>query len=335
MTTYIYPTAAHGVSDDFQDHVNRGSVNPGTDYVSSYGSAVWAVAAGTVTDASNDPGGGGGRTIHVNHDDGSGADYLHLASVGVNVGQWVGQGYQIGVSGASGYGDNYYYGAHLHISFRYNHAQGYGNNGNVDFDAIMRAQGSSTPSPTPSPIGDDMSNIIHHPNGSLGLAGSDGSFTVLTNMDQVNSLIAVGAVPADDSKWVWAPDGLMWNKLQEVASKRSATNNPSPSSGAQSAPAGVSTAQYVVGGAGLLLILLALLVVPFMVAFLPNIAAVDLVTLEKFLVAGGLAFIGVAVGLTRVVGSGGGRRRRTEEAEPVPIYRPGTSPEPKPEPVEP
>jgi murein DD-endopeptidase MepM/ murein hydrolase activator NlpD len=334
MTSYIYPTAAHGVSDDFQDHVNRGSVNPGTDYVSSYGSTVWAVAAGTVTDASNDPGGGGGRTIHINHDDGSGADYLHLASVGVHAGQWVGQGYQIGVSGASGYGDEWYYGPHLHISFRYNHATGYGNSGNVDFDAILRGQGSTTPPPTAPTGDDDMSNIIHHPNGSLALAGSDGSFTVLTSMDQVNSLVAVGAVPADDSKWVWAPDGLMWNKLGEVAAKRSATNNPKPTPPATQS-AGVSTAQYVVGGAGLLLILLALIIVPLAVAYLPNVGAIDLVTVQKFLIAGGLAIMGVAVGLTRVTTAIARHRAEDDDEPTAPIYRPGTSPEPKPAPVEP
>jgi murein DD-endopeptidase MepM/ murein hydrolase activator NlpD len=142
---YIYPSAVHGVSDSFQDHVNRGSVNPGVDYVDAYGDTVVSVAAGTVTDASSSNGGGGGRTIHVDHDDGSGADYLHLSQVGVSAGQWVAQGQTLGHSGASGYGDDWYYGAHLHISFRYNHSHGYSNNGNQDFHAIMATQQPPTP----------------------------------------------------------------------------------------------------------------------------------------------------------------------------------------------
>lgn len=146
---YVYPTAVTNVSDSFQDHVNRGSVNPGTDYTSGYGTAVVAVAAGTVTDASNDNGGGGGRTVHINHDDGTGSDYLHLSQVQVNVGQWVSQNARLGLSGASGYGDDWYYGAHLHISYRPNHSQGYSNNGNQDFHAIMATQQPTTPPPPP------------------------------------------------------------------------------------------------------------------------------------------------------------------------------------------
>jgi murein DD-endopeptidase len=149
MTNYTYPCAVKNVSDSFTDHVNRGSVNPGTDYTAAYGDAVSAVAAGVVTDASNSPSGGGGRTIHVDHDDGSGADYLHLSSLNIAAGARVSQGQLIARSGASGYGSDWYYGPHLHISFRYNHAHGYGNNGNVDFDAIMRSQKPPTPPPPP------------------------------------------------------------------------------------------------------------------------------------------------------------------------------------------
>lgn len=136
----IYPCDAHGVSDTFAIHVERGSVNPGTDYVAGYGSTVYAVATGTVTDADSSTGGSGGRTIHVDHDDGSGADYLHLSSVAVRVGQRVAQGNIIGRSGASGYGQEWYYGPHLHISYRRNHSHGYGNVGNLDFDALIRSQ---------------------------------------------------------------------------------------------------------------------------------------------------------------------------------------------------
>lgn len=137
----IYPIALHDVSDSFQDHKNRGSVNPGTDYPGPVGMVVWAVKSGTVTVADGNPGGAGGRTVHINFDDGSGADYLHMSAVSVAVGQHVNQGDVIGRVGGSGYGSNTYYGAHIHISYRNNHSQNYSNNGNLDFDALIRAQG--------------------------------------------------------------------------------------------------------------------------------------------------------------------------------------------------
>lgn len=137
----IFPCAVHNVSDSFADHVARGSVNPGTDYTAAYGSPVWAVSAGVVTDADSSTAGGGGRTIHIDNDDGNGADYLHLSSIGVSVGDHVTQGQQIGLSGASGFGQEHYYGAHLHISYRPNHTHGYTNSGNIDFDNVVRSEG--------------------------------------------------------------------------------------------------------------------------------------------------------------------------------------------------
>lgn len=143
MTNYIYPVNPHPIQDfdsTFAGHVARGSVNPGTDYAVAMGTSVVSVASGVVTDADGAPDGSGGRTVHVDHDDGSGADYLHLNAISVSAGDRVSQGQRVGFSGASGEGINNYYGPHLHISFRYNHSHGYWNDGNVDFDAIMTAQ---------------------------------------------------------------------------------------------------------------------------------------------------------------------------------------------------
>lgn len=208
MTNYVYPTAVTNVSDDFQEHLARGSVNPGTDYTAGYGSQVVAVAAGTVTDADGSNGGGGGRTIHIDHDDGSGSDYLHMSVVGVGVGQHVGQGQALGQSGASGYGSDWYYGPHLHISFRYNHAHGYGNSGNVDFDQIMKNQGGAAPAPviemrdtemriieggTVALVGEYTGRVYTSPSGSQGFswgsnAAAYGTSSGLTQ-DQVTTLV--------------------------------------------------------------------------------------------------------------------------------------------------
>lgn len=139
----IFPCAVHNVSDSFSDHVARGSVNPGTDYTASYGSDVWSVADGVVTDVTTTISGSGGRMIHIDNNDGSGADYLHLSVQHVTVGQTVTQGQLIAQSGASGYGSEHYYGAHLHISYRLNHSHGYWNDGNIDFDAFVHSEGLS------------------------------------------------------------------------------------------------------------------------------------------------------------------------------------------------
>lgn len=137
---YIYPTNTTRVSDDFAAHVARGSVNPGTDYV-CWRVDVLSVASGVVTNTDGNPSGSGGRMIHIDHDDGTGADYLHLDALSVSRGDRVAQGQKIAVSGNSGdpVGGGVY-GYHLHISFRRRHGAAYTNAGNIDFDALMHAQ---------------------------------------------------------------------------------------------------------------------------------------------------------------------------------------------------
>ncbi|WP_313539855.1 M23 family metallopeptidase [Leifsonia aquatica] len=162
MSGYVFPTVTRVISDDFAAHVARGSVNPGTDYACGYGSSVESVAAGVVTDADGNPNGSGGRMVHVDNDDGTGADYLHLSALSVSRGDRVAQGQRLGYSGASGFGQNWYYGPHLHISFRRRHGAAYTNSGNLDFDALMHdaatASSDSTPlTPTqPRPKDEDM-----------------------------------------------------------------------------------------------------------------------------------------------------------------------------------
>jgi murein DD-endopeptidase MepM/ murein hydrolase activator NlpD len=139
--TVIYPCAEHRVSDSFADHVARGSVNPGTDYIASYGSDVWAVADGVVTDVTNTYGGSGGRMIHIDHAAlGTGSDYLHLSdTLGRTVGETVTQGELIAKSGASGFGSNHGYGAHLHLSYRTVLGHAYTNFHSIDFDAYIKS----------------------------------------------------------------------------------------------------------------------------------------------------------------------------------------------------
>lgn len=140
-TAVIFPCAEHRVSDTYQDHIARGSVNPGTDYIAAYGSDFWSVANGVVTDIDTSNDGSGGRMVHVDNDDGTGADYLHLSVISVSVGQRVTQGQSMGKTGASGFNSDHGYGAHLHISFRTIHGAAYTNNHSIDFDAYVRSLG--------------------------------------------------------------------------------------------------------------------------------------------------------------------------------------------------
>lgn len=147
---YVYPVSTRNVSDSFTDHVLRGSVNPGTDYTASWGSRVVAVNDGYIAGTVNTFGGSGGRMVYLDLDDGSGVDYLHLSQINVLIGQRVHAGDLIGYSGASGYGSEWYYGAHLHISIRPTRQHHTENYHNYDFDAFMRGQpaysgGGSTP----------------------------------------------------------------------------------------------------------------------------------------------------------------------------------------------
>lgn len=71
----------------------------------------------------------------------------------------------------------------------------------------------------------DMSRIIHHPNGSMALAGSDGTFIPLTTMDEVAALVGTGAVPKD---YVNLADGLMWNLRTAIAARKAAQASTNP-----------------------------------------------------------------------------------------------------------
>lgn len=145
---YIYPTSSRRVSDSFADHVARGSVNPGTDYVCPTGTRVVAVKAGMVVGVTNTIGGSGGRMVFIDHPDGSKTDYLHLSSIQVSLGAQVAQGQQIALSGGSGNGSENGYGAHLHLSLHIGAgAQHATRGGSVDFETYVGEGGSSAPGP--------------------------------------------------------------------------------------------------------------------------------------------------------------------------------------------
>lgn len=90
----------------------RLALHTGIDLRESYGSAVKAVAAGTVTIAG--PENGYGTLVEIDHGNGYATRYAHLSTVAVTIGQKVGAGAVIGQVGTSGRST----GPHLHYEVR-------------------------------------------------------------------------------------------------------------------------------------------------------------------------------------------------------------------------
>lgn len=143
MSTWIRPVEAK-ISDTFDKHVARKSVNPGVDYMTAVGVPVLAVADGTVAKTVTTIKGAGGRMVLLDFPSGHKADYLHLSQVDVKAGDAVKQGQVLGLSGASGLGKENGYGPHLHFSFRMGgtHASGAGN---IDYEAFLGGSAPAAP----------------------------------------------------------------------------------------------------------------------------------------------------------------------------------------------
>ena len=83
-----------------------------------------------------------------------------------------------------------------------------------------------------NPQEDDMpiSRLVRHPNGSIALAGDDGSFVPLGTEDEVNSLRYLGLVkpgggPLDTVQLV---DGLVWNQMARIAARKASQASTDP-----------------------------------------------------------------------------------------------------------
>ncbi|WP_327243972.1 M23 family metallopeptidase [Streptomyces sp. NBC_01320] len=103
----------------------------GIDFHAASGSSVVAVGAGTVVEAGW--GGAYGNNIVLRMTDGTYTQYGHLSSIGVSVGQSVGAGQRIGLSGSTGNST----GPHLHFEARTTPSYG----SDMDPVAYLRAHG--------------------------------------------------------------------------------------------------------------------------------------------------------------------------------------------------
>lgn len=156
---YVWPVEPHtDITDTFASHVARGSVNPGVDFAVPVGTSVVAIANGTVTVVDDNPDGSGGKMVHVDHDDGTGADYLHLSGISVPVGTRVTPNRLLGYSGNTGAST----GPHLHFTYRLNHNAWFGSAGNTDFLAVMAKQGDTASSGEST--GDIIKNVTEEGN---------------------------------------------------------------------------------------------------------------------------------------------------------------------------
>jgi hypothetical protein len=145
---YIWPVSASkwGVSSSWQDHKNRNppSAEPGTDVACPYGTNVYAPADGEITQVYMSTVGATGRYVAMKTDGGAWFRFLHLSSSPVAVGQTVNQGDVVAVSGASGFGSDYGYGAHCHITFWSGPSASMPSfSATEDFEAYMAAQGAA------------------------------------------------------------------------------------------------------------------------------------------------------------------------------------------------
>ncbi|MER6100167.1 M23 family metallopeptidase [Streptomyces sp. NPDC001728] len=116
--SWVKPVSAYTLSASF----NQGGAmwahkHSGQDFAVPTGTPVKAAAAGTVVKAGPNGGGDGpayGNAIVVKHANGKYSQYAHLSKIKVHIGQKVGAGQQIALSGNTGNSS----GPHLHFEIR-------------------------------------------------------------------------------------------------------------------------------------------------------------------------------------------------------------------------
>jgi murein DD-endopeptidase MepM/ murein hydrolase activator NlpD len=148
---YHLPSDTDFVSCSWQCHRDRNppSSEPGTDYGVGYGHILYAADNGTVVDYKTSNSNATGRYLTIDLDDGRRVRYLHLSEIWVTSGR-VGKGQQIGKTGASGYGSDWGYGAHVHASLWPGHYYEFCSSCTIDFALYV---GSSDPAPTQRVVG--------------------------------------------------------------------------------------------------------------------------------------------------------------------------------------
>ena len=209
---YITP-ADVDISDDRAAHLARNSAEPGTDYKTAYGTDLRAPGAGRVIGIDPSPEGPEGRRVTFLMDNGEVIDWIHLSAITVSPNARVAAG-QTGIarSGASGFGNDRYYGPHVHVTRRARLGLPYRQT--LDFeDAIERARPASNPTPA-TPVSTtkqkeypDMFYAIIKPQGSWYLIvpqGNDKPRAIILGRDAIKG----GDLPVIEFEWEGSILGL-------------------------------------------------------------------------------------------------------------------------------
>jgi len=160
------------ISASWQSHRNRNppSSEPGTDYACAYGTPIRAAGTGTVVDRTTSTAGGTGRFITLDMDDGRRVRYLHLSQLFRSVGDRVGEGDHIAASGASGFGSDWGYGAHVHTTLWPGHYYDFPDT--IDFELYVGPDAPPIPpSPPNRPEGEAIMYIRSINSGDFARAG--------------------------------------------------------------------------------------------------------------------------------------------------------------------
>ncbi|QIG59054.1 endolysin [Microbacterium phage SadLad] len=140
------------ISDTRAGHIRRGSKEPGTDYATPYGTDLIAPGDGVILSVDPNPGGAEGRRISFLMDDtGEVIDWIHLSEIMMRAGQRIGRGTKgIAKSGASGFGKDWYYGPHVHVTRRAR--QGLPYSQTLDFQAAVEGGGGGGSAPASADV---------------------------------------------------------------------------------------------------------------------------------------------------------------------------------------
>lgn len=166
MPGYLRPVSHQGGVSTYVAHTRRTrpSKEPGVDFYCPIGSHVYAVWSGKVVAV-----GGGivpatGRYVTIDLDDGNRVRYLHLSKQSVRAGQRVKRGDVIGLSGASGYGSEFFGasslsripsntgGPHVHVTLWPGHWQRFGATTSGTIDIQQHISGPQLAGETSRPV---------------------------------------------------------------------------------------------------------------------------------------------------------------------------------------
>jgi peptidoglycan hydrolase-like protein with peptidoglycan-binding domain len=217
---YITPADVR-VSDNRAAHVARNSAEPGTDYMTAYGTDLRAPGSAVVIGADHSADGAEGRRLTFLMDNGEVIDWIHLSSIQVGLGTRVTGGQRgIALSGASGFGKDRHYGAPVHVTRRARRGLPFAQT--LDFEAAIDHAPSGGSFPARDKYGDAWVQAAQRKLAAFGLYdGEIDGFDGQGTQSATRQLQALGDLDRDG---VYGPDT---DKLADlILAGRNATSRP-------------------------------------------------------------------------------------------------------------